>query len=391
MNGYHAVAAATALAAWCALPAMAGSGSGMPEAGAAVKDYLSSFYSAKGSEILSKVNLQIPSGMKYRAELDLKDKIVRSAQDATAQAGGSKVKEIKLGEPRIFDNGTRAAYFYEVSLESGKTLKGRAQAQKLEDGKWTIPLEEEQFPPSREDCLAVFAKNQGRGFITAAEMLGGGSKDEDKSALRINVPGFFAYASDTDYSYLLAYPTSDKRVPQDNRKLWNLSSSDWSRFNSTDYPAQFEKSYALLKAYEAAGYLKLEEGLVKFNYEDAFKTPKIQPATLAGVKIVFTDKGRREILSGDRSYYHGLPTKMLMGRVTPVVNGDISVQKGSKGFMGSKDTFTCPISFSIAAPEGVDPKVVAGYLKADPRDPMPGDTSITLVWNEKENAFEKGF
>ena len=75
--------------------------------------------------------------------------------------------------------------------------------------------------------------------------------------MRIDVPGFFAYASDTDYSYLLAYPTSDSRVPKDNRKLWNFSSVDSGKFSSSDYPERFKNAYALLKAFEAAGYLQL--------------------------------------------------------------------------------------------------------------------------------------
>ena len=383
-----ACAAAISLAIPCA--ALADAQSGAATDADAIKDFLSSYYAAKGSEILSKYNLEIPKDMNYHKELDLKDKIVKGAQDATAAAGGSKIKEVRLGEPKVFDNGTRANYPYEVAFENGKTVKGRAQAQKLSDGKWKIPLEEEQVPPEKQDCLKVFTENQGHGFITASQMLGGGD-DEDPSVIKINVPGFFAYASDTDYSYLMAFPTSDSRVPAEDRKYWNFYSSESTKFKSEEYKEEYQKAYALLKAYEAAGYLKLEEGMVNFDYYDAFGNPKIQQATLAGVKINFTDKGKKEILSGDKSRYHGLPTLMLMGKTAPEVKGDITMQKGTKGLMSRPDTFTCPITFGLKAPDGVDSKIVADYLKAYAPFKIPRDTEIRLVWNEKENAFEKGY
>ncbi len=46
-------------------------------------------------------------------------------------------------------------------------------------------------------------------------------------------------------------------MPKDNRKLWNFSSVDSGKFSSSDYPERFKNAYALLKAFEAAGYLKL--------------------------------------------------------------------------------------------------------------------------------------
>ncbi len=112
--------------------------------------------------------------MKYRAELDLKDGILKAAQDATAAAGGSKIKEVTLSDPKIFDGGKRANYNYEVAFENCKTVKGRVQAMQLQDGTWKIPLEEEQCPPEKQDCLAVFEKSQGRSFMTASQMMSGG-------------------------------------------------------------------------------------------------------------------------------------------------------------------------------------------------------------------------
>lgn len=384
-----ACAAALSLAIPCA--AWADASSGAASSDDAAKGYIQAFYAAQGNEILSKYDLVIPKDMKYHQELDLKDKIVKAAQDATAAAGGTKIKEVRLGAPKIFDDGKRANYTYEVAFENGKAVKGRVQAEQLQDGKWKIPLEEKQLPPEAKDCLAVFAKNRGRGFISASQMLGGGGDDEDPSVVKITVPGFFAYASDTDYSYLMAFPTSDSRVPAEDRKYWNFYSSESTKFKSEDYKEEYQKSYALLKAYETAGYLKLEEGMVDFDYYDAFSNPKIQKATLAGVKINFTDKGKKEILSGDKSRYHGLPTLMLMGKTAPEVKGDITMQKGTKGLMSWPDTFTCPISFGLKAPDGVDSKIVAAYLKACAPFTIPRDTEIRLVWNEKENAFEKGY
>lgn len=363
---------------------------GATSPGDAAKDYIEAYYAAQGSEILSKYDLAIPKDMKYRAELDLKDRIVKAAQDATAAAGGSKIKEVRLGEPKIFDGGKRENYSYEVAFENGKTLKGRVQAEQLQDGKWKIPLEEKQFPPEEKDCLAVFSQNRGGGFISASQMLGGGD-DEDRSLIRIGIPGFFAYASDTDYSYLMAFPTSDSRVPQPDRKYWNFYSSEANKFKSAEYKDKYQKSYALLKAYEAAGYLTLEEGMVGFDYYDAFSNPKIQKGTLAGVKINFTDKGRKEILSGDKSRYNGLPTMMLMGRLEPVVKGAITYEKGRRGFGEARDSFTCPIGFTLKAPDGVDAKIVREYLEAFDSSAIPRDTQVELVWNEKDNAFEKGY
>ena len=125
--------------------------------------------------------------------------------------------------------------------------------------------------------------------------------------------------------------------------------------------------------------------------ETAPPTTEAPAGTLAGVKINFTDKGKKEILSGDKSRYHGLPTLMLMGKTAPEVKGDITMQKGTKGLMSRPDTFTCPISFGLKAPDGVDSKIVAAYLKAYAPFAIPRDTEIRLVWNEKENAFEKGY
>lgn len=104
---------------------------------------------------------------------------------------------------------------------------------------------------------------------------------------------------------------------------------------------------------------------MKSNYEDAFRIPKIQPATLAGVKIVFTDRGAQGDPLKGQVPLQGPADQDAHGQdAAPEVSSEITMRRDSKGFLSSPDSFTCPITYSIKAPDGVDSRIVTDYLKA---------------------------
>jgi hypothetical protein len=355
----------------------------------AAQDYVSAYYSTKGSEILDRIHAEIPKGMDYHKELKIKDALVRGAQEATAKAGGSAVKKVELGDPRTFDGGERTTYSYEASFENGKTAKGRVQVQKLKDGSWMVPMAAKQFPPTAEECAAAYAYHASHSFMTMASSMmdsEGKKKNDDVLAIKREVPGFILQATDDDYAYLLAYPTYDKRVPQNDRKLLNFRLNTASKFNRPDYEPLFKKSYALLKALEKAGYVTMDEGLVEADYYDYFSKPKIQKVKLAGVKFAFTDKGARELLAGSES--RGVRGTMIYGRAVPSLKGEVT-RDGSEGarILEGGDKFTCPLTFKLQAPEGVDPKLVEDYFKQLGYDVLPRDFKERVSWHEDEKMF----
>lgn len=355
-------------------------------------------YSKDGKDIFKNFEIEVPKDLDYHYELSRKQKIGSAAAKASALEEASPVVSLQVKQKRPYGDGDRAFILINCEREVGGD-EGSCEYDDLpvhvvkgKDCRWRASLGT-PFPPTDRECLDAYRQK----LPSCSEENDGtqhGMTDKDGNLILgeavVLFPGYAMYVGDDRHgandTYVFPYPKGDQRIP-DDKSLWNYTEF-YKASREPGYPEKFEKSLAMLKAYEQAGYIKLREGVVDFDFYDEDSPNHKSKAKVAGVAYNLTEQGvaalKPEKISDDEKFY-GIPLAMKLGTLKLQMDGKPELNKVT-GF------YNCPVKVALETPQGVNPEVAKEYysLAHDGKkiEEKQGDVDVVFKMNSDYGGYK---